>query len=134
MPFQKGNKLATGRPRGSVNKKSLELQELAAKLDVNPVEILLLMAKGDWKSLGYDSEVYVMENASGSTKIGYTISPEMRLSAAKEVAQYLFAKLKEQPEEPEPIDVSEMTKEEKTQLLLKAKEEIKKLEDELSVS
>ncbi len=120
--FTPGHKLSTGRPRGASNKRTLELQELARKLDFNPIEMLMYFAKGDWQALGYESDVYIKETPTGEVKLGYVISPEMRLAATKEVAPYLYAKLKEQVEE-EPIDVMGLSLEDKKLLLEKAKEE-----------
>lgn len=130
MPFEKGHKLATGRPRGSLSKRNQMLEEIASRHKTDPFDILMKMAAGDWKGLGYDSEVYVMEGPSGATKIGYTISPEMRLSAAKECCQYLYAKKKED----DPIEVPQLENlndEEKRLFLAQAKDEIKKLEAEI---
>lgn len=129
MGFQKGNALG-GRPKGARNKRSLELEILAEKYQ-NPFELLMLFATGDWKALGYDTDVYVMENAQGATKIGYTISPEMRLSATKEACQYLYAKRKELEEEVDP-PIEVLSREEKAKFLKQAKEEILLLEQELN--
>lgn len=125
MAFQPGN---PGRPKGARNKRNLQLEIMAEKFP-DPFHLLMLFATGDWKALGYDSDVYVIENAQGATKIGYTISPEMRLVAAKEACQYLYAKKKENYEEDEPIEVKSI--EEKKKLLDQAKKEIEKLEEEL---
>lgn len=129
MGFEKGNRLSKGRPPGSQNKRTLMVKEIAERVAVDPLEVLFKMAAGDWKGLGYDSETYVMENAQGATKIGYTISPEMRLSAAKEATQYLYPKMKEQPEESDEIEVYSI--EEKKKLLEQAKKEIEQLEEEI---
>jgi len=83
------------------------VQELLAKVNVDPLEVLLKFAAGDWKGLGYESEVYHHEKADGSVRMGYVITPELRLQAAKEASQYLYPKKKE-AEEPvqEEIDVT----------------------------
>lgn len=132
MNFTKGNKIGTGRPKGAKNKRTLMIEVIAERFQQDPFEILMKFALGDWKGLGYDNETYVMENAQGATKIGYTISPEMRLSATKECCQYLYPKMKqlEIPEEEE-IDVS--TPEQKRELLEKAEIELKRLKEELDL-
>lgn len=89
----KGKKTGGRRP-GAINKSTVPAHELAAKLGVNPLEILLMFANGDWEGLGYDNETYVSENAQGATKIGYTIPPELRAKAAGQASDYLYAKLK----------------------------------------
>lgn len=83
------------RPRGIPNYKTLPLLELAEKLKVNPFEILLNFAKGDWEALGYDNSVYVKESSDGkTTTLGYTITPEVRAKAAIEACKYLFPQKK----------------------------------------
>lgn len=88
MGFQKGN---PGKQKGTTWKKTLLLEEKAQKLKCDPFEILLRFANGDWKGLGYDAECYFIEKPDGQVKAGYTISPEMRLTAAKEAVKYLHA-------------------------------------------
>lgn len=80
-----------GRPKGSKNFKSFNAEVLATRLGVDPVEILLRMAAGDWKGLGYDNELYFKETESGAIKAGYTITPQMRLDAAAQAARYLYS-------------------------------------------
>lgn len=96
MPFQKGKPRdeKAGRKKGTPNKDSLPLEEKAKSLGIDPFEILLLFAGGKWKELGYDNEVYHSEKADGSVKMGYTITPEMRLKASSEACQYLLPKKK----------------------------------------
>lgn len=96
MPFQKGKPRAenAGRKKGTPNKDSLPLEQKAKELGIDPFEILLRFAAGDWEGLGYDNECYISENAGGSTKIGYTIPPELRSKAAAEASQYLYPKKK----------------------------------------
>lgn len=88
MPFKKGN---PGKPKGTKSYRTKEIEEITQRLKVNPFEILCLFAKGDWKRLGYDNECWFSEGAEGQTKMGYTITPDMRLIAAKEATKYLYA-------------------------------------------
>lgn len=84
-----------GTRKGVPNKKALHLHELAEKLGVNPFEILLYFAKGDWEALGYDNSIYVRESSDGTTTtLGYTITPEVRAKAAIEACKYLFPQKK----------------------------------------
>lgn len=92
--FKPGNKLSIGRPKGSVNRRTLEAIETAERLECDPFEVLLLFAKGDWKALGYDNECYFSENAEGATKLGYTIPPELRARCAEKAVEYLLPKRK----------------------------------------
>ena len=76
------------------NRRTQELEALALKLDCNPVEILLRFAKGDWKGLGYKTNLIVKFDASGNQYFEEIITPQDRLRAASEAAQYLYAKKK----------------------------------------
>lgn len=95
----------SGRKKGTPNKRNLMVKEIAIKIGVDPFEILMKIAAGDWKGLGYTSEVYFTEKPDGAVKMGYTITPEMRLQAAKEATQYIYSKRREDDSE-EPIDIT----------------------------
>lgn len=82
-----------GRPKGSPNKKTEELQDLADRLGCNPFEVLLKFAMNDWKGLGYDTETRELMGPRGPVEIMH-VSPETRMKAAAEAAQYLFPKRK----------------------------------------
>lgn len=84
---------------------------MAEEIGVDPLKILMYFASGNWKALGYDSEVYHFERADGSFAEGFVITPNMRLTAAKEIAPYIYAKRKEEPE-PEILDVTPESEEE----------------------
>lgn len=83
-----------GRQKGTKNKNRTAVEEMAARVGVDPFEILCFFAKGDWKSLGYEAECYFAEKPDGAVKMGYVISPEMRVTAAKEASKYLYAQKK----------------------------------------
>lgn len=86
---------AGGRTKGTPNKPTLKLIDRAEKLKVDPFEILLLFAKGDWAALGYDTGVIIKESANGeSTFMEYTISPELRAQCAEKACQYIHPKRK----------------------------------------
>lgn len=131
MAFQKGHKLATGRPKGSKNQNRLIVEIIANKYKQHPFEILMNFATGDWQALGYDNETYVLENAAGGTKIGYTISPEMRLAATKEACQYLVAKRKEEIDEPD-NEIEVMDIEQKKEFIQQAEKDLQELRDEVA--
>ena len=78
-----------GRQKGTPNKKTKELNSIAERLDVDPFEILLLFAKGDWKALGYSKE---FELTGFGRK--YTLEPSVRAKCAAEACNYLFPKRK----------------------------------------
>lgn len=86
MPkFEKGKEKTGGRVKGTPNKDTLRAREIAERLGVCPLTVLLLHAKGDWKSLGYESGV----DSNGD----YLISPDTRTKSAGLAAPYIFPKL-----------------------------------------
>ncbi len=112
-------KISKGKPKGTKNARTILVEQIAAKYKYDPFEVLIMFAAGDWKSLGYDAEVYHVEKPDGSVKMGYVITPEMRLTAAKEAAQYLHSKKKEQPT-PDGDDPIDVTPEQEKQAALEA--------------
>lgn len=66
-----------GRRKGSLNKDSIPAEQLASELGVDPFEVLLRFAKGDWEGLGLRI---------------HDITPSMRKDAASDATQYLRAK------------------------------------------
>lgn len=89
-----GRKPGSGRKKGSRNKRGLELVEMAQELGVEPFEIMLLFAKGDWKALGYKQETYVTSDGPKGTSYKNYIEPETRLDAAAHCSKYLYPQLK----------------------------------------
>jgi len=77
-----------GRPKGALNKRTLEAQRLADELGVSPLKILLLVAKGDWKGLGCKPTI-----VRGKKK-DPIIPLSERVIAAKEACPYIYPKLK----------------------------------------
>ncbi len=82
-----------GRAKGTLNRSKAEPLELSKKLGVNPLEILLLMAGGKWKELGYETEqveVFTKE----CSNMQYRIPIETRAKAAADACKYLYAQLR----------------------------------------
>lgn len=96
MPYGVGHKKieGSGRKKGTPNKVTQNLMELADKLEVNPIEVLLLFAKGDHESLGYEKTHVVGFDKMGQPITEDTIPPKLRCDAAKEACGYLFPKRK----------------------------------------
>lgn len=86
----KGLPKTGGRQKGTPNKDVLGLEERAKTLGVDVFEILVYFVSGNWKALGYENEVFVIETAAGAHKLGYTITPEMRLKASTELMKYIY--------------------------------------------
>lgn len=74
-----------------IRKSSKDLQAVADELGVSPFEILLHAASGNWEALGYaeGSRVVIGKNGAFEQDI---LTPEIRINAAREAAQYLHAK------------------------------------------
>lgn len=82
-----------GRVKGSKNLPTNHLFFMADKLNVDPFKVLLMFAAGDYKGLGYKEEKttkFIGENSYEE----YTISPELRMSAASKACEYLYPKRK----------------------------------------
>ena len=83
-----------GRKKGTANKSSLPLLEKADALGIDPFEILLYFAKGDWKKLGYKKKTKEIGIGMGNTIEVDVIEPELRASAAKSACEYIHPKRK----------------------------------------
>jgi hypothetical protein len=83
-----------GRQKGAVNKDSLPLEQKARELGIDPFEVLLRFAAGDWKGLGYQSEVQVTSQGDRGETFKMTIDPAVRSKAAAEACNYLYPKKK----------------------------------------
>lgn len=85
----------SGRKKGAINKKNVELRERAAKLGIDPFEVLLRFAAGHWEELGYKSEMIVTGySQAGDAVEDYTITAALRQKSAKDLCEYLYPKLK----------------------------------------
>lgn len=93
MPFQPGHKFGKGRKKGQKNKDSIPLEEKCKELGVDPFEILLHFASGNWKKLGYKSETKTIFGNNFSNE-EYNIEPSIRSKAAAEACQYVYSKRK----------------------------------------
>lgn len=89
-----GKREGAGRPKGAINRRSIHVAQLAADLGVDPIEVLLLVCKGDWKSLGYKSGIKTKSAGAGEVYEEDLITLVDRVNAAKEASQYLYSKLK----------------------------------------
>jgi len=78
MAAPKGHKRYGGRVAGTPNKSTINLSEIAERVGVDPFEILLLFAKGDYKALGYSEP----------------IEQSIRAKCASDACQYLHSKKK----------------------------------------
>jgi len=89
-----GHPKAGGRQKGTPNKKTNELFEIADRIGVNPFEVMCMFAAKDWKGLGYSSEYETKVTKDGGTLEVERIGPDLRIHAAKEAAKYLYPQRK----------------------------------------
>ncbi len=85
------DKKTGGRVKGSKNVRTRMVEEIAAQFDVDPFEVLMMVAAGDWKGLGYDSPMRQSFAASGIEFEELWIKLSDRVTAAKEASKYLYA-------------------------------------------
>jgi len=83
-----------GRTKGTPNRKTEEAEAIARKLGCNPIEILCRFAMDDWKKLGYNEQSSKFLTQKGELIEKPLITPEIRMKAASELAQYLYPKRK----------------------------------------
>ena len=67
------------------------VEEIAMKFDLDPFEILMMIACGDWKGLGYENKTKTTFTAQGIEVEEENIKLSDRVSAAKEAARYLHS-------------------------------------------
>ena len=82
-----------GRQKGTVNKNTQELLDLANKHNCNPFEVLIMFANGDYEGLGYEKERTVSISEWGAV-YELTITPELRAKCAEKACEYLHPKRK----------------------------------------
>lgn len=81
-----------GRPKGAKNIKDRFVAELVAtRLDYDPLETLIYIAKGDWKKLGYDKPTLNRWTNAGIEYEEDIISLTERNKAATQIAKYLYS-------------------------------------------
>lgn len=94
MAAPKGHKKWGGRKKGDPNKKTEVLQDKAKELGIDPFEILLHFANGDWEALGYKESFEYKYTPSGARYMVDVIPAELRCKAAADACQYLHPKRK----------------------------------------
>ena len=80
-----------GPKKAPKRRKALTLEKIFGMFDKDPLELLMLVANGDYKALGYENECYFTEKADGSVKMGYVLTPELRADAMKAAVKYRHA-------------------------------------------
>jgi hypothetical protein len=93
MADRDGNKTG-GRQKGTPNKATEELQEIARKFKYHPFEIMMMYAHRDHKALGLPEYTTIAVTESGERIEKLTISPELQEKSAKDANEYLAPKRK----------------------------------------
>jgi hypothetical protein len=86
--------IGQGRTKGARSKSTMKQEEKARELGIDPFEVLLLFAAGDWKRLGYLTGTITKYTKNGDSYEIDRISPELRQKSAADACQYLLPKLK----------------------------------------
>ncbi len=94
MAKTKGCEKTGGRQKGTQNKRSSTVVEIAERLGVDPFEVLMMIVANDWEGLGYDSPEVMKVVAGGASYHEDRISLRDRLDAAKDAARYLYSQKK----------------------------------------
>ena len=100
MPNKESNNIKTssqnksGRPKGSLNKKSEHIFELCEKNNFDPVERLIYFAMGDWKKLGLDSKYIEKQGYQGVIVQELSVSIEIMKDATKDLMSFMYPKRK----------------------------------------
>lgn len=99
-----------GRPKGAKNRRTLAVDEIAARFEKDPLEILLMFAHRDWKALGYKSGQMKKITKDGVAVWVDVISPELQQVSAKDAAKFIHPQKKaidvRLPEDSVPIIVN----------------------------
>ncbi len=91
MRFEKGHKYGKGRPKGSKNKHTLELELVVSRFKLTPFEVLMMITNADWKGLGYEAPSKISYSPAGIEFEELYIQLRDRLQAAKEASRYLYS-------------------------------------------
>lgn len=83
-------KRSVGRPKGTPNKKTDWVFELCEKHNFDPLETLIYIAKGDWKSLGFAGPTIEKFGSGNATIEEYVINTGHIADAAKTLAKFMY--------------------------------------------
>lgn len=83
-----------GRTKGTPNKRSQHVEEIASRFKLDPFELLMMVVSGDWKGLGYDSPSTTSYSPAGIEFEELNITLDHRIQAAKEASKYLYSQKK----------------------------------------
>lgn len=79
-----------GRPKGAKNKRNFNVEVIASRFALDPFEILMMIAVGDWKGLGFEEKTKTTFTMNGIEVEEENIPIRERCNAAKEATRYLY--------------------------------------------
>ena len=79
--------------KGSTKKRNFQARELATRLDIDPLEVLLLIAGANWKRLGFKTGFRMIQGMDGKFRKVPVISISQRATASKEALNYIYPKV-----------------------------------------
>jgi len=80
-----------GRKKGSKNKRNLRVEEIAARFEIDPFEVLMMISSGDWKGLGFEAKTKTTFTPQGIEVEEDNVPIVQRCMAAKEATRYLYS-------------------------------------------
>lgn len=83
-----------GRSKGTPNKRTLLVEEIAAKYDLDPFDFLMKVVNNDWKALGFSEEKKTIFTPQGIEMEENNIKLDHRIQAAKFASKYLYSEKK----------------------------------------
>jgi len=83
-----------GRQKGTPNAVNKTVYDIASKFELDPFEVLMMVAAGDWEALGYESKTHTVFTAQGIEMEVEHIGLSDRVTAAKEASKYLYSQKK----------------------------------------
>jgi hypothetical protein len=81
------------RPKGSKNKHSFQVEEIAHRFQMEPFEFAMHVMNGNWKELGYDSQYKTILTDGGEQAVvdENVIKLENRIKCAEFASKYLYS-------------------------------------------
>lgn len=79
------------RTKGSKNRRTRLIEEIASNFELDPFEVLLMVTNGDWKGLGFDGPSKISYSQAGIEFEEPNIKLSERVQAAKEASKYLYS-------------------------------------------
>lgn len=82
-----------GRAKGTPNKSTSHIQERCEALGLEPIDAIILFAKGDYEALKLP-QYYEKQGFGGTTTMEPSITVDHRIDCLKTLIQYLYPKRK----------------------------------------